>query len=248
MLTQVPMGKGIGKCETIGIKRENKLIAQSNSIFKFIQENSKIENVGTGSTNLTIVGNLLEVKAYVGQQFYGVSSNYFQLDSTAISLLANSATIVLRVLITEILSGMEKNILFESEAELKFLTLFCDINDNNYLKVKWYPGGNERIESTPMKCPMKEWFLVRCGIKNNGEDAQIQIDMKKTGEEWENQFTKTELSSQLEYQKISGKNMRIGKTFRGVINSVEITFSNGEIEFDKNALNSIPIDLFFRLS
>ncbi len=76
-------------------------------------------------------------------------------------------------------------------------------------------------------------------ISNYGPDSRIDAEMRVKGSNsWESPFTFTNEDSQIDYKEEDDKYLYVGESIKGVIHSIEITTSNGELRIDQQQILS----------
>ncbi len=174
----------------------------------------------------------------VGQGFAGDSTNYLNGPSALLDggTTGKAGRVVVRALPDSV--GAGKYYLLESDANLKFLSIYCDGGDGK-AKVDWYPNGDATIatQDSGVACGT-DWLVIAVAINNVGTDAKIDIEIRRKGAaDWETLSTNTLNSKSLSFSSPGGQFIRIGKSFTGTIHSLEITTSDGSLAIDKAAIN-----------
>ncbi len=143
---------------------------------------------------------------------------------------------MIKALVDSLIEG--KNYFLKSESSSKFLDIYVD-SAQSHLKIDWFPGGSMVTEDTGVTLPIGKWVILGVRIRNFGPDAKLEMETRlQERENWESSFSQTVFGKSLEYQDNEAWSMNIGYRFRGTINSVEITTSDGSLSLDKGAILS----------
>jgi hypothetical protein len=107
------------------------------------------------------------------------------------------------------------------------MDIYCDVSENNELKVDWYPGGVARILDGNIYCREGSWISIEIQIREIAGNSQIEINSKEgEGTEWIGYDD--EQTVYLPMEESEDGFIWLGNSFTGIINFIEIIASNGD--------------------